>query len=227
MSSRCWRGYPPANTPTSDVLVIDEVVGVDVRPATAGEALGEQSPVAGQRLERLLGRRAADRVVEQIDAGAFGRLAQRGANGPSPMITVASAPRLAAEVGLRLVAHDGDDASAERLAELHGGDAAAPGGAEHGEPVALADLPRSTSPIHPVMCGIQNPAADGVVERLGHRERRAGVGQAVLGERPVALDEPADRHHPVPTGVSTPSPTADTTPAISCPGVNGRGGVSG
>ena len=31
----------------------------------------------------------------------------------------------------------------------------------------------------------------------------------------------------VPIGVSTPSPTFDTTPAISWPGVNGSGGVSG
>ena len=76
MSSRCWREYPPANTPTSEVLVIDEVVGVDVRPPTAGEALGEQPPVAGERLERLLGGCATDRVVDEVDAGAAGRLAQ-------------------------------------------------------------------------------------------------------------------------------------------------------
>ena len=48
----------------------------NLRPPPAGETDREQAPVAGQRAGCVLGQRAADRVVDQVDAAAVGSVAR-------------------------------------------------------------------------------------------------------------------------------------------------------
>ena len=55
-----------------------QVVGRRPWPLAAGEADREQAAVARQRAGRVLGERATDRVVEQVDAAPIGEVAERG-----------------------------------------------------------------------------------------------------------------------------------------------------
>ena len=83
----------------------------------------------------------------------------------------------------------------ERVPELHRGDAAPARGARARPARRLPPIrPRSTSPIHPVRCGIQKPAASAVGETVGHGERAVGEREALLGERTVAPDERRHAH---------------------------------
>src|SRR4051794_28872908 len=100
----------------------------------------------------------------------------------------------ATERGLLLVAHDRDDARAERTTELYCGDATAAGRAEHREHVAFGD---ATAVDEPDPSGeVRDPEAGGLggAESLGYRERAVGEGEALLGERAVAADEGSDAH---------------------------------
>ena len=84
--------YPPANTPTSDVLVTTRSCAAIFGHAAAREPDGEQAAVARERARRVLGELTADRVVDEVDAVAVGGSRNAGASGPSRWLTVASAP---------------------------------------------------------------------------------------------------------------------------------------
>ena len=94
-------------------------------------------------------------------------------------------PELAAEVGARLVADDGDDLRAERAPELDGGDATPAGGAEHDQPVACDDAAAvdETDPTGEVRD--PEPRRLRVGEPRRDDERTVRPGQALLGERTV------------------------------------------
>ena len=190
-AARGWRRarareYPPANTPTSDVFVITRSWVGDLRPLAAGEADREQSPVARQRAGGVLGERATDGVVEQVDAPAVGELAERGRERPVAVVDRRVGTELAAERGALVVAHDRDHAGAERAAELDRGDPAAAGGTEHGQPVALGELTPVDEADPPGEVRDPEPGRLGVGEAVGNGERAVGRRQALLGERAVA-----------------------------------------
>ena len=116
-----------------------EVVGREHRPAATGEPDREQPSVTGQRTGGVLGDRAADRVVDQVDTAAVGELPEPGRDRAVAVVQRGVGTEPAAERRLLVVAHHRDDARAEGLAELHRGDATAAGGAEHDQFVALRD----------------------------------------------------------------------------------------
>jgi len=87
--------------------------------------------------------------------------------------------------------------------------------------------PRSTSPIHPVRCGIQNPAAWTAVRPAGTSKAVSAATRHSSANDPLPSRNEATPMMRVPIGVSTPSPTAVTVPVASWPGMNGIGGVSG
>jgi hypothetical protein len=85
--------------------------------------------------------------------------------------------------------------------------------------------PRSTSPIHAVMLGIQNPAATASSMPGGAGKTLLACARASAAKDPLPLRKSLTPSTRVPIAISTPGPTAVTVPTNSCPGVNGSGGV--
>ena len=174
-----------------------QVVGRDLRPATAGEADRQQSPVARQRAGGIFGERPTDGVVEQIDASARGELAERGRERAVAVVDRRLGTELAAERGALVVADDRDHPGAERAARA-------------GPRRSRSRRPRRARPASRLRRGVPvdetdppgevrdpEPGRLGIGETVGHGERTGGRGQALLGERAVAPDERGHAHDPV------------------------------
>ena len=120
-----------------------------------------------------------------------------GASGPVAVVDRRLGTEVAAERGPLLVAHDGDDAGAERAAELDRGDPAPAARTEHGQPVALDQAAPVDEPDPAGEVRDPEPGRLGVGEPLRNGERTVRRRQALLGERPVAADERRDAHDAV------------------------------
>src|SRR5581483_306962 len=88
-------------------------------------------------------------------------------------------------------------------------------------------LPRSTSPVHAVRCGIQKPAASTSLSPAGTGTVDPGYTRHSSANPPHPWVNMVTPITFVPTARSTPSPTAVTVPVASWPHTNGSGGVRG
>ena len=108
--------------------------------ASGGKADHQIAAEPGQRAHRRLGVRAADRVIDHVDAVLAAEPPQRVAQ-----ILAGIVHRLVGAVGagegeLFVGGGAGDDARAHHLAELYGRKPGAAGGAEHGQGLARLEL---------------------------------------------------------------------------------------
>ena len=141
---------------------------------------------------------------------------------------MASAPRPRQNAAFSSSLTTAIDARAEGLAELHRGDAAATGGAEHDQFVALGDPTAIDEADPPGEVRDPEPGGLGGGESFGHREGAVGEGEALLGERAVPADERRDAHDVVAERepVDALAERGDD-PGRLLPEVKGSGGVSG
>ena len=169
--------------------------GGQARPLPAGEPDRQEAPVAGRpRRLRLLGERPTDRVVDQVDTTAPGQLAQCRGDGSVPVVDRGLGPERPAQFRPLVVAHHGDDPGPRARPSCTAAAPLPPAPPSTANQSPGAIRPRPTSPIHPVICGIQKPAAS-MSSRPGGT-RRSWIPPAP-GTRPQTNRSPRRRSsHP-------------------------------
>ena len=213
---------PPIEADHRSVLD-QQMIGRDLGNGARGEAHHDNPALPGDRAQREIEHRPADRIVGDINAATVGQLADAVAQR-----RIFTTERMVGAV----LAGDGELVSAtggrdhdrtHRLAALDGGQADAAAGAVNEQHLARTQI---------------SPPAQGAVRRaVRHREARGGDLVDVVRQCDHVLRQ---RHRllgkaPWLTTASTlwptarprtPAPTASICPASSKPGVNGRFGFS-
>src|SRR5262249_14985995 len=165
----------------------------DPRNVAGREADDEQATTPGERSQRRLRIRAAYRIVHDVDAAAAGQRGDLFAQIAGAVIDRFVGAVRAADRELLVARRGGDDARAERLADLDRGDADAAGGAEDQQRLAGDQLAAIAQRV--IGCGIGEAERGGGVEVHAARQRQQPpcLGLHFLRERAVG----GDRHHAV------------------------------
>ena len=98
-----------------------------------GEAEHEIAAIPSRRPQARLRMRAADAVVDDVDALAAGHLLQPALQILFRIVDAEFGAMRARQSELLAGRGDGDDAAAHQFGDLNGGEACATGGAEHGD----------------------------------------------------------------------------------------------